>query len=384
MQILGCVVAGLVGLCVVIEAKTIGSTAAGLALVYSLSFTSALKEITRAHGDCQTCMNSVERIQEYCKLASEHYFPNTADGGNSAAADNSYVKPAKSGVHDGWPSEGKVEFKNVSLTYDDDDSSFQTETKTRPKTVLSNVCFSVPGGQKIGICGRSGAGKSSLVTCLFRTYEPKAEGPDGGLFIDDINVLDVPLHTLRSALSIVPQDPILMKGSVRFNLDPSFSESQDKLKEAIKDAQMLEFVEKMEGRKLEDKLIEKGGEPLSQGQRQLLCMARALLRKKKILVLDESTASVDQATEDKVKNMLKNLSGCTVLTIAHRLETIVDHDLILVMDGGKVSESGEPWKLLTNSQGNGSFYQMARESGNYDALLAIAKRAAAERAEQEQ
>lgn len=199
----------------------------------------------------------------------------------------------------------------------------------------------VNGGEKIGICGRTGSGKSSLMVSLFRV-EPLVKGR---ILIDDIDIATVPLAVLRHKLGIIPQDPVMFSATVRFNLDPFNEHSDDDIWKALDQAQMTEHIMSLPG-KLKEEVAE-GGENFSQGQRQLICIARALLRKPKILVLDEATASIDNDTDNLIQQMVReSFKDCTVLTIAHRLHTIIDSDKVLVLDDGFMSEYDSPVALL--------------------------------------
>ncbi|ETV90679.1 hypothetical protein H310_14573 [Aphanomyces invadans] len=215
--------------------------------------------------------------------------------------------------------------------------------------VLKNVSFTVQAGEKVGICGRTGSGKSSLMAALFRMVE----ATDGRIRIDGVDIATVDLHTLRSRLTIIPQDPVLFSGSLRFNLDPANEASDDELWCVLKKVHLADVVE--DG--LEFVVAEKGGN-LSVGQRQLVCIARALLRRSRVVVLDEATANIDLESDRLIQNTIKDcFDGVTMLVIAHRLDTILDSDRILVMDHGSVVEYGTPSALLAIE--GGAFAQLA-------------------------
>jgi ATP-binding cassette subfamily C (CFTR/MRP) protein 1 len=203
------------------------------------------------------------------------------------------------------------------------------------------VGIDVAGGEKIGICGRTGSGKSSLMVSLFRVEHLQR----GHIYIDDVDIAEVPLALLRSKLGIIPQDPVMFSASVRFNLDPFKECSDEDIWRALERCQMQEHIQSLPGRLDED--VAEGGGNFSAGQRQLICIARALLRKPKILVLDEATASIDNDTDNLIQTMVReSFKSCTVLTIAHRLHTIIDSDKVLVLDSGSLAEFDAPPALL--------------------------------------
>ena len=216
--------------------------------------------------------------------------------------------------------------------------------------------FVFQSGEKVGIVGRTGAGKSSLVLALFRIIEPA----DGCIKIDEHNIYHMGLQPLRSKLTIIPQDPVLFSGTLRFNLDPFNQHSDKDVWMALKLSHLDSFVSTLpQGLHY---AIAEGGSNLSVGQKQLVCLARALLRKTKILIMDEATAAVDLETDDLIQNTIRSeFTDCTVLTIAHRLNTIMDNNRVMVMDKGKIVEFDAPAKLLEHEET--IFYGMAKEAG---------------------
>ncbi|KDO21516.1 hypothetical protein SPRG_12480 [Saprolegnia parasitica CBS 223.65] len=314
LEVAGTVVASFAGLCAVwVHAQ--GSSAlfaglAGVSLSYAFTMTKYMTQSVTNYSSLQTQMIAVERMDAYTRVRTE------AIGGSA-------VPPA-------WPTTGAVAFQNVALRYQ----------PHRPK-VLQNVTFAVAGGAKVGVVGRTGAGKSSLVVALMRLVELDA----GCITIDSVDVAMVALHRLRDAVSIVPQGPVLFSGSLRYNLDPLQLYSDDRLWAALRDVHMATIGS------LDDVVAERGGN-YSVGERQLLCMARALLKQSKVIVMDEATASVDPATDRQLQATIRDVFvNCTCLTIAHRLNTVLDSDVMLVLDAGAVAEVGLPSTLLANPDG---------------------------------
>uniref|UniRef100_A0A8C0VLB2 Multidrug resistance-associated protein 1 n=1 Tax=Cyanistes caeruleus TaxID=156563 RepID=A0A8C0VLB2_CYACU len=289
--------------------------------------TAYLNWLVRMSSDLENNVVAVERVKEYSEMEKE------------AEWRIEQTAPASS-----WPEEGKVEFRGYGLRYRDD-----------LDLVLKNINVTINGGEKIGIVGRTGAGKSSLTLGLFRINE----AAEGEIIIDGINIAKIGLHDLRFKITIIPQDPVLFSGSLRMNLDPFDQHSDEDIWRSLELAHLKNFVSS-----LPDKLnheCSEGGENLSVGQRQLVCLARALLRKSKILVLDEATAAVDLETDKLIQSTIKSqFEECTVLTIAHRLNTIMDYTRVLVLERGEVVECGTPDQLL---QEKGIFYTMAKDSG---------------------
>ncbi|KAI9464554.1 P-loop containing nucleoside triphosphate hydrolase protein [Lactarius psammicola] len=283
----------------------------GLVISYALNTTSSLNWLVRSASEVEQNIVSVERMLQYIELKPEapYEVPEAQPEG-------------------GWPSEGRVEFRNYSLRY-------------RPELdlVLKNISLMMNPGEKIGICGRTGAGKSSLLLALFRILEPA----EGTILIDGVDITKIGLYDLRSAMTIVPQSPDLFEGTVGEHQDAD-------IWEALKQSHLKEYVRE-------------GGSSLSAGQRQLVCFARALLRKTKILVLDEATSAVDLETDKAIQDIIRGpqFKNTTILTIAHRLNTIMDSYRILVLDEGKVAEFDTPSTLLTKPES--AFRSLAVEAG---------------------
>lgn len=229
--------------------------------------------------------------------------------------------------------------------------------------VLSHVSVSIAAGEKVGVCGRTGAGKSSLMLALFRILEART----GTVTIDGVDIGGVGLDDLRSRLAIIPQDPMLFSGTLRYNLDPTDAYPDGALWDAVTAVQMAEYVRSQGGLGM---AVTEGGENLSVGQRQLLCMARALLRRSRVLVLDEATASTDVASDAIIQRRLRALTGVTQLTIAHRINTIIDSDKILVLDGGRVVEFGPPAALRADPES--AFAKLVANSARQEAAKTAA------------
>ncbi|XP_070536378.1 ATP-binding cassette sub-family C member 8-like [Ptychodera flava] len=297
----------------------------GLAITYSLTLTGYISGFVRMLGDFEIQMNAVERINYYTNVKREEY--------------RGLYEPPRD-----WPNEGSIEFKNVAVRY-----SGELEP------VLQDLSIKFQSGQKIGICGRTGSGKSSLTLALFRMIDTF----QGEISIDNVNIAYVPLLTLRSRLAIIPQDPVLFSGTIRYNLDPDGIRNDDELWNALEIAQMKQTVLELD-QQLDAEVTEEG-DNFSVGQRQLFCLARAFLRRARILVMDEATASVDMKTEAILRNVIQTaFADITVLTIAHRIVTIVDSDMVLVLSEGKVLEYDTPHKLL--SQEDSAFSQLVNKS----------------------
>ena len=223
---------------------------------------------------------------------------------------------------------------------------------------LREVSFKINGGDRVGVCGRTGAGKSSLTLALFRILE----AAQGRILIDGVDISEIGLHDLRSIISIIPQDPQLFEGTLRTNIDPTNSASDADIWQALTQAYLKDHVMSNMGGSLDAEITEGGGN-LSSGQRQLVCFARALLRKTKILVLDEATSSIDLETDEAVQQILRgsDFKGVTTITIAHRINTIMDSDKVLVMSQGRVAEYDTPEKLLEKP--DSLFHALVQEAG---------------------
>uniref|UniRef100_A0A8B9JMS0 Cystic fibrosis transmembrane conductance regulator n=1 Tax=Astyanax mexicanus TaxID=7994 RepID=A0A8B9JMS0_ASTMX len=304
--------------------------AVGLALSYAVTLMGMFQWGVRQSAEVENMMTSVERVMEYTELENE-------------APWETQVRPPPE-----WPNKGLITFDQVNFSYSSDGP-----------VVLKNMSAMIRPKEKVGIVGRTGAGKSSLISALFRLAEP-----EGKIYVDGVLTSEIGLHDLRQKMSIIPQDPVLFTGTMRKNLDPFNQHSDEALWNALEEVQLKFVVEELPS-KLETVLAESGSN-FSVGQRQLVCLARAVLRKNHILIIDEATANVDPRTDELIqKTIREKFQECTVLTIAHRLNTIIDSDRILVLDAGQIHEYDEPHVLLQNPEG--IFYKMVQQTGKAEA-----------------
>jgi ATP-binding cassette subfamily C (CFTR/MRP) protein 4 len=297
----------------------------GLILAYTMRLTGTLQWLVRQISETQNLMISVQRVFEYSLLPTE-----VSSESNSKAPES-------------WPQEGKVEIENLNLFY----NNLNDSTKSKV-AALQNITLRFDAGSKIGIVGRTGAGifylivgKSSFLQAFFRFVEPT---PARSIKIDGLYTADICLKDLRSKLAVIPQEPFCFKGTLRFNLDPLGYYRDDEIWGALEAVQLKNSLRL-------DFYIKENGSNLSVGERQLICLARAILRKSKIVFMDEATSSVDSHTESIIQKIIHSTEGAfsksTVITIAHRLETIIDYDQVVVLNDGKVVEFGPPKDLLT-------------------------------------
>ncbi|KAI1438241.1 ABC transporter family protein [Xylaria sp. CBS 124048] len=343
------------GILVVTSRFSVPPSIGGLVLSYILSIVQMLQFSVRQLAEVENGMNAVERLLHYGTQLEEEAPEHTID-----------VRPS-------WPEKGEIVFDNVEMRY-----------RAGLPLVLQGLSMTVKGGERIGIVGRTGAGKSSIMSTLFRLVEISG----GHITIDGIDISTIGLHDLRSRLAIIPQDPTLFHGTVRSNLDP-FSEHSDlELWSALRQADLVAEANadadadadastnaKEQGRIHLDSIVEEDGTNFSLGQRQLMALARALVRGSRIIVCDEATSSVDMETDDKIqKTMAAGFKGRTLLCIAHRLRTIIGYDRICVMDGGRIAELGTPLELWEIE--GGIFKGMCERSGISHADLAAAAAAA--------
>ncbi|KAK5120008.1 hypothetical protein LTR85_007084 [Meristemomyces frigidus] len=379
VDVVGALVAFFTGAFVVISVGKIDAGAAGLAMTYAVTFTENVLWFVRLYANNEQNMNSVERIKEYLDVDREAppIVPENRPDAN-------------------WPSKGSVEFVDYSTRYRSDFDF-----------VLKHITFKILPGEKVGVVGRTGAGKSSLALALFRALEAE----EGKILVDDVDIGKIGLLDLRENIVMVPQDPTLFTGTIRSNLDPFNLFTDEDIFTALRRTQLVgapsaiasaessrpqtptnaasgsspssptnkqsptDATAALENKNLFRNLsspVAESGQNLSQGQRQLLCLARALLKNPKVLLMDEATASIDYATDSKIQETIREIKNTTI-TIAHRLQTIIDYDKVLVLDKGEVVEYGDPFDLV-NKDG-GIFRGMCEMTGDLDVLEREAEKA---------
>lgn len=359
LNILGAVFAIVVA--AIIVSISIDASLAGFALGFALQYTTAMIWTLSCYANLEMDMNATERIIEYSRLPTED------QGGDSPPA--------------AWPAEGRLEVDGLVSGYASD-----------LPPVLRGLSFQVEKNQRVGVVGRTGAGKSSLTLALFRFLEAR----EGSIHIDGIDISKINLHDLRSRLAIIPQDPVLFSGTIRSNLDAFDEHTDAELRDALERVHLIRGTGPVnrgdEMSKATDSgsaatpvtttadtnidifnslssKISEGGLNLSQGQRQLLCLARAIVSRPKIMVLDEATSAVDMATDVLIQRSIREEFGdSTLLVIAHRLSTIADFDRILVMSEGQAVEFDSPRRLLEKQ---GLFWEMVEQSGEKEELQEI-------------
>ena len=383
IDVTGALVSFFAGVFIILSVGKIDAGAAGLSLTYAVTFTENVLWLVRLYSANEQNMNSVERVKEYLDVEqeAEAIVPENRPDGD-------------------WPSKGHIDFINYSTRYRKD-----------LQPVLKNLTFTIMAGERVGIVGRTGAGKSSLALALFRGLE----ADEGKIMIDGVDIGLIGLQDLREAITIVPQDPTLFTGTIRSNLDPFGLFTDEEVFAALRQVQLIDVaVSKSSAKDLAVPIINESvsssdshgasqeteldltremtntrenansftdlsspiaesGSNLSQGQRQLLCLARALLKSPRVLLMDEATASIDYATDAKIQDTLRAVKGSTIITIAHRLQTIIDYDKVLVLDKGRVIEYDSPVELLARE--GGIFRGMCEMSGELDNLVDAAKKA---------
>ena len=307
----------------------------GLLLTYSIKMIFYMFDSFKRFSFLTELLISLERCDSYTKIEQEKYQKTEFDKSLDL------VKRKDNPNFTSFIKKGKINFVNYSVKY-------------RPDTplILKNITLEIKPGEKIGVCGRTGSGKSTLLLCLFRILEAH----NGEILIDDIDISKIGLEMLRNSLTIIPQEPILIEGNIRDNIDPSKSFSDIEITKLLHEVGLSDFLEF----KNLDYKIEDNGNNISVGEKQLLCIARALIKKTKIILMDEATANIDYRTESILKkNIHEDMKQSTVITIAHRIKTIIDYDKILVLKEGEIEEFDTPQNLISKK---GLFYQLYKES----------------------
>ncbi|UNI23458.1 hypothetical protein JDV02_009276 [Purpureocillium takamizusanense] len=341
---------------IVVGSSFIDAAMAGFTMSFALDFSGNMLMAVRGYANLELDMNAAERIVEYCELDTEDL-----EGEEPPAA---------------WPTSGRMEVNGLVAAYAPD-----------LPPVLKGISFSVKNNERVGVIGRTGAGKSSLTLALFRFLDSR----EGSVLIDGLDISKIKLSSLRSRLAIIPQDPVLFSGTIRSNLDPFNEHTDDELRDCLSRVHLVDSqpvtpanepssaANSTPGstlapknvnifRDLSSGISESGGN-LSQGQRQLLCIARAIISRPKIMVLDEATSAVDMATDALIQRSIREeFTDSTLLVIAHRLSTIADFDRILVLSEGAVAEFGTPRELWDKG---GIFRDMCAHSGEADKLKAV-------------
>lgn len=286
-----------------------------LALSYALGLNASLYWAVWLSCTVENKMISVERMRQFTDIASEA----------SRVIENCLPTPS-------WPSTGNIVSKRLKLRY-----------RQNTPLVLKGVNFSIKGGQKVGVVGRTGSGKSTLIQAIFRLVEPAS----GQILVDDVDISTLGLHDLRSRFGIIPQEPVLFEGTIRTNVDPLGLYTDEEIWRGLHKCQLANLINDRPD-KLDAQVAEYGGN-WSLGQSQLLCFVRVLLKNSQVLFLDEATASVDSQTDAVIQSLIREeFKRCTVVSIAHRIPTVMDADKVLVMDAGRVKEFDSPQKLLSN------------------------------------
>jgi len=345
----------------ILSTPDMDSALAGFALAFALEFANCVMWTVRLYANVELNMNAAERIIEYTELPTE-----SLEGKSPPAS---------------WPTEGRIEVDDLVVGYAAD-----------LPPVLKGLSFSVNRNERVGVVGRTGAGKSSLTLALFRFLEARS----GSIHIDGLDISEIKLHDLRSRLAIIPQDPVLFSGTIRSNLDPFDNHTDAALRDCLERVHLTSSSQsgsgaitptqetaggegtstptKTNANVFEDLAspVSEGGLNLSQGQRQLLCLARAIVSRPRVMVLDEATSAVDMHTDALIQRSIREeFTDATLVVIAHRLSTIADFDRILVLSDGQVAEYGAPRELWEKGADEGIFRGMCEESGEPEKLKAI-------------
>ncbi|KAG2235533.1 hypothetical protein INT48_003096 [Thamnidium elegans] len=339
--LMGAFVSLVTGVFILFNLDRLDAATAGFCLSYILVFTEMTYWGVRRYTQLEMNFNSVERVVEFLEMDQEA--PTITD-----------IRPPTD-----WPSHGAIEVKDLQVKYAVD-----------LEPVLKGISFSIKPKEKVGIVGRTGSGKSTLALAFFRFIESS----QGSISIDGVNIADIGTADLRRNLTIIPQDPVLFSGTLRLNMDPFDEFSDEDIFTAFRRVHLLHETGVVNKNLFKDLTtpVSEGGHNFSQGQRQLLCLARALLKSTRVVLMDEATASVDFETDKAIqKTITQEFEECTILCIAHRLNTVIEYDRILVLDHGEVIEFESPLILLRDK--DSAFYKMCRNSGEFETLVELAK-----------
>ncbi|RKP25263.1 P-loop containing nucleoside triphosphate hydrolase protein [Syncephalis pseudoplumigaleata] len=339
----GAVVSFSAAVFILFASNSVDAGLAGFSLSFALNFVDIMMWLIRIYGYVEMNMNSIERVAEYLEIEQE---------APAIVEDNR--------VDEHWPETGEVKVEGLMVQYTQDHGP-----------VIQDLSFAVQPGERVGIVGRTGAGKSTLALSLFRFVEASS----GRIIIDNVDISKIGLHDLRSHLTIIPQDPVLFNGTIRSNIDPFSAYDDEAIWAALRRSHLIDAGDhRPPGLESLDAPVSENGANFSQGQRQLLAMARALLRTNKLIIMDEATASVDFDTDAKIQQTIRQeFSQATLLCIAHRLRTIIDYDKVLVMDAGRLVEYDAPSTLI--QQPDSLFRQLCERSGEFETLLELANTA---------
>ncbi|XP_063682425.1 ATP-binding cassette sub-family C member 10-like [Bolinopsis microptera] len=327
LELLTALVIAFVSCVVLIQMKfdNVDASRLGLGLTLAFSISQAMDYLISSFTDLEKSFVAAERVMQFTEN-----LPREKESDHAMS------------VYSSWPELGNITFSAVTVRY-----------KNCTTRALNNVNISIRTGEKVAIVGRTGAGKSTLFLALFKLVDLER----GSIIIDDVNITEISNKSLRKSLTIIPQQPLIFSGTLRDTLDPFSDHSDEELKAALRQTEMVHYLNSKDGLNSEVALG-----TLSTGESQLISLARAFLRKSRIVCLDEATSNVDSDTEQLVQRLLQNqLSGCTVLAIAHRIETVLDYDRVIVMSQGSIVEEGDPRKLLQKSSSH--FHLLAKSSG---------------------
>lgn len=332
MSLIGILFTTGTGMILLSSTSIIDASLVGFTLTFSLEFSQVLFKAVNNFGILETYMDAAGAVIAYSRLETEK------QGGDD--------------IPERWPEKGEIEVRGLNVSYSPD-----------MPLVLKDLSFTVESHKRVGIVGRTGAGKSSLTLSLLRLIEPQG----GCISIDGIDISTIKLQALRSNIAFIPQDPVLFSGTVRSNLDYFQQVPERKLRDALRRVKLSgEEEDDVPGFFTLDSPISPGGVNMSQGQRQLLCLARTLITNASIVILDEATSAIDDDTDSWIQETITNGFGGTVVVVAHRLKTIATFDNIIVMDDGKIAEIGSPATLLSNK---GLFFELVQNSDECEVLI---------------